>query len=133
MVQTLDIADNIIWMGNVTQEELASTYEKVNVFVLSSSIENHSSSLKEAMIVGTPSIAAAVGGIPEYITHRENGMLYRFEEYEMMASYIRELFENRDLAKKISSNGRESMLKLHGSNEIYDTTISIYNRVLSGE
>lgn len=133
MVKKLGITNNIFWMGNVSQEELAKTYEKASVFVLSSSIENHSSSLKEAMMVGIPSIAAAVGGIPEYITHAENGMLYRFEEYEMMASYIKELFENRCLADKLSMNGRKSMLKLHNSNAIYDTMMSIYKKVLSGE
>ena len=60
-------------------------YPKTRVFVLSSSIENHASSLKEAMMVGTPSIATFVGGVPEYVRHGENGFLYRFEEYEIMA------------------------------------------------
>lgn len=130
IIRELGIEEQIVWMGQVTQEQLAKQYEKTRVFVLSSSIENHSSSLKEAMIVGTPSVASAVGGVPEYIIHGENGLLYRFEEYEIMAGYIRRLFEDDEFACKLSENGRSDMRKLHESVDIAGVIISIYENIL---
>ena len=59
----------------------AQEMETANVFVMPSSIENHSSTLIEAMIVGVPCVASDVGGISELITHGKTGFLYRFEEY----------------------------------------------------
>lgn len=130
LILELGIEKQIVWLGNLTQEQLAERYEKTQVFVLSSSIENHSSSLKEAMMVGTPGIASAVGGVPEYVRHGENGFLYRFEEYEIMAGYIRKIIEDDELACKLSVNGRNDMRKLHESTNIATTMIDIYEKVL---
>lgn len=130
LIQELGIEEQIVWMGQVSQEQLAEQYEKTRVFVLSSSIENHSSSLKEAMMVGTPSVASAVGGVPEYVRHGENGLLYRFEEYEIMAVYIKRLFEDDAFAGKLSENGRRDMQKLHNSVDIADVIIRIYEKIL---
>lgn len=133
LVKELKIEENIEWLGNISQAELAKYYEKARVFALSSSIENHSSSLKEAMMVGTPSVAAAVGGVPEYVRHGENGLLYRFEEYEIMASYIKRIFEDDVLAENLSQIGRQDMLQLHGGHTTFAKIINIYNDILKGK
>jgi glycosyltransferase involved in cell wall biosynthesis len=130
LIKELRIEENIIWLGQLSQEQLAEQYAKTGVFVLSSSIENHSSSLKEAMMVGVPSVASAVGGVPEYVWHGENGFLYRFEEYEIMAGYIKKLFDDDKLAEKLSEAGRQDMMKLHGGTDIFETTVNIYNQIL---
>ena len=129
LIEKLGIEDQIEWMGQMTQDQLAEQYARTRVFVLSSSIENHSSSLKEAMMVGIPSIAAAVGGVPEYVRHGENAFLYRFEEYDVMAGYIEMLFENNELSEKLSVNGRHDMMSLHKSNDIYKIITGIYDEI----
>lgn len=130
LIRKLDIEKHIVWLGRLTQEQLAEQYAQTQVFVLSSSIENHSSSLKEAMMVGTPSVASAVGGVPEYVRHGENGFLYRFEEYEIMAGYIRKLFEDDELACRFSENGRNDMKQLHEDVNILQSMTKIYEQVL---
>ena len=131
LIKELDIEENIEWLGALPQDKLADQYAKARVFVLCSAIENHSSSLKEAMIVGTPSVASIVGGVPEYVTHGENGFLYRFEEYDIMATYIERLFEDDALAEKLSANAKTSSTALHSEKEIYQTITDIYDKVLS--
>lgn len=130
LIKELQIEEQVVWLGRISQEELAEYYEKARVFVLSSSIENHSSSLKEAMMVGVPSVASAVGGVPEYVTHGKNGFLYRFEEYEIMAEYVATLFDNDGLAQQLSNAGREDMLQLHGNINIYESIVEIYKQVM---
>lgn len=129
LIRELNIKNNIVWLGMLSQEQLAERYAKTRVFVLSSAIENHASSLKEAMMVGTPSIATYVGGIPEYVRHGENGFLYRFEEYEIMAGYISKLFDDNKMAVKISENGRVDMYHLHSRNNVYKTICDIYGKI----
>lgn len=133
LIKELGIEENIVWLGMISQEQLAEQYAKTRVFVLSSSIENHASSLKEAMMVGTPSIATFVGGVPEYVRHGENGFLYRFEEYEIMAGYIKKLFEEDSTAVKISENGRKDMYYLHSGNNVYKTICDIYKKITEGK
>lgn len=130
LIDKLEVKDNIVWLGNLSQEELAEQYTKHRVFVLCSSIENHSSSLKEAMIVGTPSIASQVGGVPEYVTHAENGLLFRFEEYDILASYIDRLFVDDELCKNLSVNGKKSMSNLHSEQDIYIRIHEIYRQII---
>lgn len=130
LIKKLGVEENIVWLGNLTQDKLASCYERARAFVLCSSIENHSSSLKEAMMVGTPCVASSVGGVPEYVRHGENGFLYRFEEYEIMAGYVERIFEDDKLSQSLSEAGRHDMMKLHGANSDTEIITDIYNRIL---
>lgn len=130
LIKKLGIEENVVWLGVCDQSTLADYYKKTRVFVLSSAIENHSSSLKEAMLVGTPCVSSIVGGIPEYLTHNQNGFLYRFSEYELMASYIDQLFCDDELAKKFSSLGREKMQSLHMDDDTASKIIQIYEQIL---
>ncbi len=130
LIKELDIEKNIVWLGEMTQEKLAQEYTKAQVFVMPSAIENHSSSLKEAMAVGLPCIASAVGGIPEYVKHGENGFLYNFSEYDVLAGYIDRIFENEALADAISKNAKQSMQKLHKDNDMFLAVLSTYKNIL---
>ena len=132
LIKELKIEEHIVWLGRLSQEQLAAQYEKAHVFIMSSAIENHSSSLKEAMLVGTPCVSSAVGGIPEYVLHAQNGCLYRFEEYAVAAKYIEEIFENDKLAEEISIKAREDMLKLHEGTDLCERIASIYQKIIKG-
>lgn len=132
LIKSFDLKDNIVWLGRLTQERLAEEYTKRHVFVMPSAIENHSSSLKEAMTVGMPCISSYVGGVSEYLKDGENGLLYRFEEYGVLALLISKVFENDDLAEKLSVAARESMQKLHDGKEV-DRMIAIYEDVFNGD
>ena len=130
LIKQLNLENNVVWLGNLSQEQLAKQYCKSHLFVLSSSIENHSSSLKEAMMIGVPSIASAVGGIPEYVNNGINAFLYRFEEYEMLAEKIKYIFKDENIATSISQNARISMIKRHENSNIYHTMLNIYNEII---
>lgn len=130
LIKELGIEENIVWMGRVSQADLAKQYARSHAFAMTSSIENHSSSLKEAMMVGVPCVSSVVGGVPEYVRQGQNGFLYRFEEYPLLAKYIEDIFENDDLAKKLSVAAREDMLKLHEGEDLYQTIVGIYKEIL---
>ncbi len=132
LIARLGIEKNIVWLGRISQEELAKQYEKSHVFIMSSSIENHSSSLKEAMMIGVPCVSSSVGGIPEYVTHGQNGYLYRFEEYTLAAKYIQDIFENDELAIALSKNARSKMLSLHQHTDLYQKIVDIYKNIVKG-
>lgn len=104
LVRQLKIEDNVTFCGYMNSDEMARALKLSHVFVMPSFIENHSSSLIEALVVGTPCIAADVGGISELISHNINGLIYRPEEYELLASYIENLFEDDILCAKFSKH-----------------------------
>lgn len=130
LIRKLNVADRIVWLGSLSQKQLAEEYAKKAVFVMPSAIENHSSSLKEAMTVGMPCISSYVGGVPEYVDHGENGLLYRFEEYEVLAGWIERLFEDPVFAESLSQSARQSMKQLHDRSCLVEKMTNIYSEIL---
>jgi len=131
IIKEHDLKSRIIFLGELTSSQLAEQMANSNVFVMSSSIENHSSILMEAMIVGMPCISSYVGGIPEYLQHNANGLLYRFEDYEILASHIIKIFDDIIFASKMALNGRISMRNSRNANNIKEELLGIYNNVLN--
>lgn len=64
------------------QEELAGLYAEAHLLLLTSSREGFPLTIMEAMSHGAVPIATAVGGIPEHISHGENGFLLDQPENE---------------------------------------------------
>lgn len=118
--------ENIEFTGLLTVEEMAKHIASCNVYVMPSMIENHSSSLIEAMIVGAPCVSSFVGGTANLIRYGENGYLYNSLEPVSLSGCIIQLFDNINLAKYIANraikirdtrkqNFGEAMLDLYKS------------------
>ena len=127
-VKKLHLEENVVFTGYQTPLQLADRLSKANVFALCSSVENHSSSLKEAMAVGVPCVASQVGGIMEYLENGINGYSYRYGEYECLAGSIMKLFSDRDLCQKFSGTAREKARE-YSDDDINDLILSMYEKL----
>lgn len=127
-IDKLHLEENVEFTGYQTAAQLAERLSKVNVFVLCSSVENHSSSLKEAMAVGTPSVASQVGGVLEYLDNGLNGYSYRYGEYECLAGYIMKLFNELDVCKQLSIASRR-ILREYTTDSINNLVLSMYDKL----
>ena len=130
LIAKLQLQEQVVWVGNQSQKDLAEHNRRLHVFVMPSVIENHSNSLKEAMMQGIPCVASAVGGVTSYAKHGENALLYRPEEFEMLAYHLDRLFQDFAYAKELGIAGKAAMQELHESAKIYQKTIEIYRQVL---
>ena len=72
---------------------MCNRYLKSNVFVCPSAIENSPNSLGEAQLLGVPCVASYVGGSMDMMIGNEDN-LYRFEEVEVLAQKICNIFAN---------------------------------------
>lgn len=130
LIKKLKIPKNKIhFTGQLDSNRMLEQYLKANVFVLPSAIENSPNSLGEAMLLGVPCVASCVGGIQDMITDKENGFIYSFDEFYMLAFYICKIFENDDLAIELGKRAHESALIRFNVNEIVNTTIKLYEKV----
>lgn len=129
---TLGVSGNVHYTGRLTAAQMAKMMSESHVFVMSSAIENHSSTLKEAMTVGVPCVSSYVGGVPEYATHEENCLLYRYEDYEVMAQEIIRLFESAELCERLSGGASEKMREFRENNDFYDISKNIYRTIING-
>lgn len=92
------LAKNNLWKhveftGPLNAREMKEAFLSSNVFVCPSSIENSPNSLGEAQLLGVPCVASYVGGTPLMVPDESCGLLYNFDEHEILAQFIMEQFE----------------------------------------
>lgn len=103
------LIENIEFVGPQSPAGMLSYFQKAHIFVNTSCMEVHSSTLREAMTVGTPSVSTLCGSVAEYLIHGENGLLYRYEEPEVLAWEILTILKDDDIAAKLSQNAISTM------------------------
>lgn len=108
-IKHLKLTSNVVFLGQQTQQEMKEHLLKCNVFVMPSSIENHSSSLREAMYMGVPCISALVGSVVEFTASGDNALTYRYEEEDILAAEIIKLFENDSLAYNMGCRAKATI------------------------
>jgi len=79
----------------------------LDVFVLPSLSEGMSNTLLEAMAVGAPPIATAVGGNPEVVEHGLCGLLVTPQRPEEICHHLEQLASSPSLRETLGRNARE--------------------------
>ena len=131
LIKNNNLEENFTFLGSLSEEQMISEYQKANIFICPSSIENSPNSLGEAQLIGVPVIAAYVGGIPDMVENNKTGLLYRFEEIEMMAQCVRRIFTDSELVLELSKNSIIAASSRHHTQINLDKTISIYNTIMN--
>jgi glycosyltransferase involved in cell wall biosynthesis/protein-tyrosine-phosphatase len=103
-----------------------------DIFVLPSLSEGIPMALLEAMALGTPAVASAVGGIPEIITDRVNGRLVEPRSPRAIADACLELAARRPWAASLAAVARQAV-QVHFSRECNGRAlIGLYEDVVRG-
>ena len=130
LMDKLEVKNRFVFTGLLDENQMVQRFKKAHVFVCPSSIENSPNSLGEAQLVGTPCVASYVGGVPNMLTHEHTGLVYRFEEHEMLAAAVCRILGDDDLAKSLSDNERTIAGKRHDPQLNAQKTIEIYKSII---
>lgn len=128
-----EIKENVVLLGAMNASELARELAQCSVFAHPSFIDNSPNSLAEAMIVGAPCVATAVGGVPSMLEEGEEGYLCTPGDPYSLASNINELLSNVENAQKIASNAKRIALTRHDSQLVTKQLLSAYKNIVQGE
>ena len=101
----LNLAPSVHFLG--MRSDIAELLRLLDVFVLSSLSEGLSIALLEAMAVGCPIVATAVGGNRELIQDGTTGLLVLSGDGESLANAIARLLQNPPLAHQLGAAARE--------------------------
>ena len=103
LIKKKGLQNNVEFLGTQTGEQMKDNMLAANVTVVPSAIEGASLVLRESMFLGCPTIASFRGGMADFISDKQDGFLYDFQEYSYLAERIERIFENDDLAKTFSA------------------------------
>jgi glycosyltransferase involved in cell wall biosynthesis len=121
---------NVEFTGKVTNEEMARLYEKADVYLNSSLVDNMPLSFIEAFSCGVPVVSYATGGIPYLVEAGETGLLVAPGDFEKLAQKAIFLLENQEFTKKIVAKARGEVVKYSWEN-VRERWLELYTRLAS--
>lgn len=102
-----DIADNasITYLGY--RSDIQNIYKTSDIVIVPSQWQEPFGLINiEAGACHKPVIATSVGGIPEVVTHGDNGFLVEKDDLDGLVKYTELLINDKALAQKLGANGR---------------------------
>ena len=130
-VRTLGLMKHITFEGPVDADNLAGLLMKANAFVSPSWIENSPNSVAEAMIAGTPCVAAFTGGLTTILTPGETALMYPPGDAALLAAAVSRIFDDDALAVRLGSAAKSVAVRRHDQRRIVTTQLEIYRAILA--
>ena len=104
---------------------------KANVFCCPSVLENSPNAMCEAMLLGTPVVAAKVGGVPSLITDGEEGILFPSGKVDELAEGIKTFFYEPELGRILGGAAARRARVTHNPDTNFKRLIGIYRSIVS--
>ncbi|WP_444145181.1 glycosyltransferase family 4 protein, partial [Barnesiella intestinihominis] len=102
-----------------------------DVFVLPSHIETFSLSILQAFAAGTPCVASDVGGTPEQILPRLNGLLFQDNDSTELASRLNEILNDEEFRCYLTHNAIVLSHSYLNDNRMIGDIENLYGRLIS--
>ena len=97
------------FLGSLSRDDVLRLFRAADGSVLSSAWENFPHTVVEALAVGCPVIATAVGGVPEVVRDGENGLLVPPNDVASLTAAIQRYFEDDDLRRRLADAAAPSV------------------------
>lgn len=127
-VRTLGIDRSVIFAGYDPRARAIIALS--TVLVVPSATETFGRTLLEAMEANVPIVATRVGGIPEVVTHEQNGLLVSYGDTTSLANAIIRIIEEPTFARQLAENGRALCRKRFSLGTHIAALTSVYQSVL---
>jgi glycosyltransferase involved in cell wall biosynthesis len=99
----LGLAARVGFLGSVPRERVLRLFRAADASLLPSAWENFPHTVVEALAVGCPVIATAVGGVPEVVRDGENGLLVPPRDSAALAAAIARFSGDPELRVRLSA------------------------------
>ena len=130
----LGIAGHIRYTGPLDAAAMRQAYLEADVFLLPSCCENSPNSLGEAMLLGLPCVAAAVGGIPSMLENGREGLLYGDAlDDKALADAVLRILQSADGGMALGRAARARALQTHDAARNAGELEQIYKTILQEE
>jgi len=125
-VQALRLEDAVTLLGSLDASRLADELVQASVFALPSHIDNSPNSLAEAMLVGVPCVASAVGGVPSLARDGLEALLVQDGDPFALAGALDRVLTDAGLATRLSGSASRQAKQRHDPAAIRARLLEIY-------
>ena len=128
-VQRLGLTDRVVVKSNVLAIE--DYLQAADVGLFTSELESFCLSVLELMAFAVPSVATAVGGIPEVVRDGEHGLLVHAHDADLLARAVESLLRDAPRRATLGRAARERARSLFSAAQIVPRYEALYRRVLA--
>jgi len=107
LLEELGLSDRVSFKGKVPNENLYTYYQSHEVYLNTTAYESFGVAVIEAASCGIPVVSTKVGEIPYLWRNEEDILMVEDFSSAHMADKVMQLFEDKDLAMKLSVNARK--------------------------
>lgn len=126
-----DLGMRVHYLGRLRDEaSRVAAYSCADVSVTPSTQENLSNTVMESMACGVPVVAFGIGGMPDMISHGENGYLATPFEHADLARGIAETIGDEVRHRHSCSLARHHVLQNYDSRRIAERHLALYEDIL---
>ncbi len=129
LAESLGVAARVRFLG--WREDVGALLAAADIFVCPSRIEPLGNVVIEAWAHGTPVVAAAAAGPMSLITPGETGLLVPLEDAPALATSIRTLTDNPELAARLAEAGRAAYAVTYTEETIVRRYLDFFEQVRS--
>lgn len=126
-----NVPDQIRLLG--PREDVPALMRAFDLLVVNSRSEPFGLTIVEAMLSGTPVLAAAVDGIPEIVRNGESGWLIDGRDHRSLAEAMLTLLRDQNLRRKLGSNGRRDAIQRFSIDRFMTEVLALYGTVYDGD
>jgi glycosyltransferase involved in cell wall biosynthesis len=124
------VGERVIFAGARPREEALALLAGCDALVQSSAHEGFPYTLLEAMHLGIPVIATAVGGVPEIVSDGDNGLLVDGTPTALAAGLLR-LLQLPDLRRRLAAKARQDVARRFGTEDTVVATEQVLGEALA--
>lgn len=108
-VEERGLGGRVRFLGGGSRDDVLTLFRAADGSLLSSAWENFPHTVVEALAVGTPVIATAVGGVPEIVRDGENGLLVPSHDVVALSAAIERFVSDVGLRRRLAAGAAPSV------------------------
>jgi glycosyltransferase involved in cell wall biosynthesis len=123
------LSGSVLFTGfQMDVSEVLSTFD---VAVLPSFFEGMGRVLLEAMAMEKPVVASRVGGIPDLVKHKVNGLLVKPGDVTELANALEQILSDSEISSKMGKEGRKRIQEQFSADIMVQSIDRVYRELLT--
>jgi len=127
LMNQYQLKNKFFFLGDIP--EAAKYLRAFDIFVLPSRCEGFPLVILEAMNARLPIVVTDVGGLKEMIENKKEGILVEAKNPKILAMAIKELIENKNLARNLAENAYRKVKEMFSLEKMVKETFNLYQEI----
>ena len=130
LVVNLDLQENVIFKGHVSEEEKIQLLAKSQALIFPSLFEGFGLVILEAFLQKKPVLVSSVRPIIDIVEHQKTGLVISAEDENEWGKAIKSILSDKENASKMGLAGRKELEKKYSLDVMWERLLAMYNDFL---